>query len=96
MIEIDENQHCQYDDGEFDIRMQEIQADFGLPVKLIHFNPDGYYIGKKQMRSMFVRGKMEKTQCYDERIKILVEEINKALENEPVKPITLTKLFYTQ
>jgi hypothetical protein len=95
VIEIDENQHCQYDDGEFDIRMQEIQADFGLPVKFIHFNPDGYYIGKKQMRSMFVRGKMEKTPCYDERIKILVEEINKALKRKPAKPITLTKLFYT-
>lgn len=87
VIEIDENQHCQYDDEDLKIRMEEIQADFNLPTKFLHFNPDAYQIGKKRIQGMFVRGKEEKTGNYEARLKDLIEEIRKHCSCPPSEDI---------
>ena len=87
VIEIDENQHCQYDDEDLKIRMEEIQADFNLPTKFLHFNPDAYQMGKKRIQGMFVRSKEEKTKNYEARLKDLIEEIRKHCKSPPKEDI---------
>ena len=54
IIEIDENQHTDYDCSCENKRLMEISQDLGhRPIIFIRFNPDGYYIGKTKIQSCF-------------------------------------------
>ena len=53
IIEIDENQHNNYDTNCEAQRINDIYSDIGLPMVFIRFNPDDYKIGDKNITSCF-------------------------------------------
>ncbi len=73
LVEIDENQHRRYDERCECVRLNEIFNDLGgLPMHVIRYNPDGFYIdGKKQDISN------------EERLKRLTIELGKMINNPP-------------
>ena len=53
IIEVDENQHIDYDTLCEERRINDLYSDIGLPIVFIRFNPDEYKIGDKNITSCF-------------------------------------------
>ena len=103
IIEIDENQHSNYENICENKRSMELFIDFGnRPIIFLRFNPDHYFINKIKIESSFcmhmtlgipiIRNKIE----WDGRLDKLKISIYKWLEDIPVKEITNEFLFYNQ
>jgi hypothetical protein len=83
IIEIDENQHTDYDCSCENKRLMEISQDLGhRPIIFIRFNPDEYYIGETKIQSCW--GYDKKGLCkikpkyigeWNERLTILKQQI---------------------
>jgi hypothetical protein len=83
IIEIDENQHIDYDCSCENKRLMEISQDLGhRPIIFIRFNPDEYYIGETKIQSCW--GYDKKGICklkpkyideWNERLTILKQQI---------------------
>jgi uncharacterized protein YajQ (UPF0234 family) len=100
IIEIDENQHSYYSCE--NKRLMEIFKDLGnSPLTIIRFNPDGYKLDNKTIKSPFgitkVDGKLKIINYneYNIRLNKLIEIIKKNLNIIPDKEINIINLFYT-
>jgi len=105
IIEVDENQHIAYDNICENKRYMEIFQDLGnRPMVLIRFNPDEYYNSKDVLvKSCWSRSRdglaiinRNKRDEWKNRLKTLVDSIQKNIENEPNKEIEITYLYYDE
>jgi hypothetical protein len=105
IIEIDENQHSDYDCTCENKRLMEISHDLLYrPIVLIRFNPDSYInsenINITSCWSIDKRGicciKKSKLKEWNIRLNILKEHINYWIDNKTNKTIEVIQLFYNQ
>lgn len=103
VIEIDENQHEDYNCSCENKRLMEISRDIcHRPLIFIRFNPDEYETrDKKVVKSCWYRGKdgiirISKNELgnWNKRINILYENIDYWIENRTDKTIEVIQLFY--
>ncbi len=102
IVEIDENQHIDYDCSCENKRMMELSQDLGhRPIIFIRFNPDDYLIKNKNITSCWGQDKKgicvvkkSKTNEWNERLKELENQINYWLRNNTNKTIETIHLFY--
>jgi hypothetical protein len=83
IVEIDEDQHKQYDSKCEVARMLNIQQAEGMRCVFIRYNPDTYKIAGKTFK---VYEKM--------RHRVLEKQIRQHMENIPEEDITVYRLFY--
>lgn len=100
LVEVDENQHKDYETSCENKRLCELYKDFGFRnMLLIRFNPDDYINENgDKITSCFgydkngiCKLKKSKLKEYSERLKVLCNHIN---ENRPTKSISIINLFY--
>ena len=102
VIEIDENQHTDYDSNCENKRMMEISQDVGhRPVVFIRFNPDDYKNGSVKITSCWGVGanglsviKKCKIKEWKERTDALNNQIQFCIDNPTDKTIDVIHLFY--
>ena len=104
IIEVDENQHIDYDCSCENKRIMELSQDLGYrPIILIRFNPDNYIKNTEQITSCWSYNKKgiivikkNKLNEWNERLYILKERIEYWLnpKNTTNKTIEVIKLFY--
>ncbi len=84
VVEVDENQHENYNKNCEMARMNNIYVALGLPVIFLRYNPDLYYLNNK----------LKKTKD-DERLNLLFERI-RYYENYDlfIEPLMIEKLYY--
>ena len=97
IIELDENQH-KYTSCD-DKRMMELFNDLGnRPLIMIRINPDKYKIGEEKIEGCFQFDEKNVIKClkkeFDKRFNKLIETIEFYLNNEPIKEITIERLFF--
>ena len=106
IIEIDENQHTNYDGICENKRLMEISQDIGhRPIIFIRFNPDNYIKNNKKITSCWCTNKnginvikKSKKNEWEQRLNILHEQIKYWLNpiNTINKTIEVIQLFYDQ
>lgn len=84
IVEIDENQHSQYDQSCEIVRMYNIFQAEGIQCIFLRYNPDIFRDGKQ--KAIIVR---ETT-----RLNVLVAEIEKHMTEPPEEDISVYRLFY--
>jgi len=102
IVEVDEDRHLKYDCICENKRIMEISQDLGhRPIVLIRFNPDGYTENEIKKSSCWKTNKLgifeimkTKQLEWDERIKILKEQIQYWIDNTTEKTIEIIELFY--
>jgi hypothetical protein len=101
VIEIDENQHDNYDCSCENKRLMEISQDIGhRPLVFLRFNPDDYIDDKgRNMKSCWKVGKdgilrIEKETEWSFRLKLLKEQIQYWIDNKTDKTVEVIELFY--
>ena len=103
IIEIDEEQHKNYDIICEIARLNELYTDLGdRPLILIRFNPDAYIKNGKKILSSFkihetlgvpiIADKKE----WNMRMDVLTDIIEKHLNNIPTDPLTTEYVFYNE
>jgi hypothetical protein len=106
IVEVDENQHLDrrsgYSDTCMEARMNELYNDYGLPVYVVRFNPDGYTKGGNRFKPMFSFNedgaiKLNKSEC-DKRYKTLEQSIKRLFEfrDRMELPPELSDSLYTE
>jgi len=102
IVEIDENKHNNYDCACENKRLMELSQDLQhRPIVFIRFNPDGYV----NQEGILVKscwklnkGVMQivktKQKEWEERIKILKQQIQYWIDNPTVKTVEIIELFY--
>lgn len=103
VIEIDENQHNNYDCSCENKRLMEISQDIGhRPLVFIRFNPDGYVNNKNEnikscwksnQSGIFIINK-ESNKAWATRLKTLENQIQYWTNNATNKTIEIIHLFY--
>ena len=102
IIEIDENQHTDYDCSCENKRMMILSQDVGhRPIIFIRFNPDNYYNNNEHIRSCWkltknglcVINDSKKTE-WNQRLNRLHDEVNYWLINKTDKMVEVIQLFY--
>jgi len=102
IIEIDENQHTDYDCSCENKRMMILSQDVGhRPIIFIRFNPDNYYNNNEHIQSCWklsknglcVIKKSKKTE-WNQRLNRLHDEVNYWLINKTDKIVEVIHLFY--
>ena len=101
IVEIDENQHIDYDCSCENKRIMELSQDLGyIPIVFIRFNPDDYKIDGKVISSCWTYNKKglcvikkSKENEWLQRLKVLEEQINYWIKFEN-KTIEIIELFY--
>ena len=83
IVEIDEDQHSQYDKRCENARMLNIAQAEGLKCIFIRYNPDTFRVDNK-IRKVHTTN----------RLKVLTDMVDKVTEDEPEEHITVYKLFY--
>jgi hypothetical protein len=106
IIEIDENQHTNYDCSCENKRLMELSQDMNFrPIIFIRFNPDSYILknGKKVLNPWSVDKKsgiikVSKTQekNWKNRLKCLRDQIKYWIKNDTDKTIEIIQLFYDE
>lgn len=104
IIEIDENQHTDYDCTCENKRIMELSKDVGhKPIVFIRFNPDEYIDGGNNITSCWGNGKdgicrikKNKIKEWNDRMNTLKEQINYWIqpENTTNKTVEIIHLFY--
>jgi len=100
IIEIDENQHSNYDCSCENKRIMELSQDVGhKSIIFIRFNPDEYYIQKKKIKSCWGLDSkgfsiIIKDIEWKERLDILSSNINYWITNNTDKTVEVIQLFY--
>jgi hypothetical protein len=102
IIEIDENQHIDYDCSCENKRLMELSQDLQhRPIVFIRFNPDSYKKNGKNITSCWsinsngicIVSKSKKDE-WIERLNLLVEQTNYWINNKTNKTIEIIQLFY--
>ena len=106
IVEIDENQHSDYDCSCENKRLMELSQDVGFrPIVFIRFNPDNYKINDKKITSCWYLNKLgiyqinkKKTNEWNDRLKNLKETIEYWCNQEHKidKTIEIIQLYYNQ
>jgi hypothetical protein len=105
IVEIDENQHREYDCSCENKRLMELSQDVGhIPIVFIRFNPDDYLdAAGKTIRSCWGENgngilvvKKSKKDEWDARLKVLKEQIQYWSQNKTGKTVEIVELFYDQ
>jgi hypothetical protein len=103
VVEIDENQHIDYDCSCENRRLMEISQDFAhRPIIFIRFNPDDYInqTGEHVTSCWGVNGKVvccvkkNKIDEWNNRLQVLNDNIKYWIENDTDKTIEVVQLFY--
>jgi hypothetical protein len=103
IVEIDENQHVDYNSTCQIARLNNLSQDvYFRPIILIRFNPDDYIDEKgEKIKSPWIKGKdgiiriIKKTQTeWNKRLQKLDEEIKKSKSRETKELIEIVHLFY--
>ncbi len=102
MVEVDENQHMDYDCSCENKRLMELSRDVGhRPIVFVRFNPDDYKQSDKSITScwgMDKKGmcviKKSKTTEWDHRLACLKEQIHYWVSNMPEKTVECVQLFF--
>jgi hypothetical protein len=105
IIEVDENQHIEYDCTCENKRIMELSQDVGhRPIIFIRFNPDDYF-DKDNIKVTTCWGtdkrgicciKKTKIKEWKERLNILKENIEYWINNTSDKTVEIIQLFYNQ
>lgn len=85
IVEIDENQHSQYEKSCEETRMNNIMLGLGLPTVFLRFNPDSYTIGTKK-----------KLTPISKRLDYMCSRIRFHRERIPKDPLICEYMFYDQ
>jgi hypothetical protein len=102
IVEVDENQHMDYDCSCENKRIMEISQDVGhRPLVFIRFNPDEYLNKEEKVTSCWgINGqgictiKKTKQKEWTERLEALKVQIEYWLENKTEKTVEIIQLFY--
>jgi hypothetical protein len=104
IVEVDENQHIDYDCSCENKRIMELSLDLGhRPIIFIRFNPDDYEINGENISSCWGQDKKglcvvkkSKKNEWNQRLNVLEEHINYWInsENKTNKIIEIVQLFY--
>jgi len=102
IVEIDENQHKEYDCSCENKRLMEISKDVGhRSIIFIRFNPDVYYLNNEKITSCFSINKnglccIKKTKTIEwkNRLETLKTQIEYWYNNRTDKTIEVIQLFY--
>jgi hypothetical protein len=101
IVEVDENKHNSYDTTCENKRLMELSQDLGFrPIVFIRFNPDSYKtLDGTVVRSCWKVNKFGITQInkikeWEERIKVLNNQIRYWIETISEKTIEIVELFY--
>jgi len=103
MVEVDENQHNNYDCSCENKRLMEIAQDLGhRSMVVIRFNPDAYETLQgeivpscwKHNKKGIVHIPKEQQKNWDARIEVLLETIQYWIDNQSEKQIEIIELFY--
>jgi hypothetical protein len=100
VIEVDENQHTQYDTSCETKRLMEISQDLQhRPLIVIRFNPDKYITQNKSIQSSWRMGKdgivrIKNITEWESRMKILCDTVRFWLTQTADKTIHIIHLFY--
>ena len=102
IVEIDENQHIDYDCSCENKRIMELSQDLGhRPIIFIRFNPDDYEDNGKNITSCWGQNKngicvIKKTKNdeWTNRLTILENQINYWIQNTTNKTVEIIQLFY--
>ena len=102
IIEVDENQHTDYDCSCENKRMMELSHDIGhRPLVFIRFNPDEYTKNNKNIPSCWKIGKSglcsvvkSRKKQWNDRLNSLEEQINYWINNVTDKTIEIIQLYY--
>lgn len=106
IIEVDENQHTDYDCSCENKRIMELSQDIGhRPIVFIRFNPDDYDKNGKNVTSCWGLNqtgicvvKKSKKDEWLQRLNALAEQVNYWLQpkNETNKTVEIIQLFYDE
>jgi len=102
IIEVDENQHIDYDCSCENKRLMELSQDVGhLPIVFIRFNPDDYQVEDKIITSCWGTDKKgicvvknQKKEEWLERLNVLEKVIDYWTSNRTSKTVEVIQLFY--
>jgi hypothetical protein len=102
IVEVDENKHTSYDTTCENKRLMELSQDLGFrPIVFIRFNPDSYILNGKVVKSCWKVNKLgvmsvmkTKEKEWEERIKVLNNQIRYWIETISEKTIEIVELFY--
>jgi hypothetical protein len=102
MVEVDENQHTDYDCSCENKRIMEISRDVGhRPVVFLRFNPDDYIKDGKNCTSCwgidkkgFCVVKKSKQGEWGHRLQCLKDQINYWIQHTPEKMVEVVQLFF--
>ena len=103
MVEVDENQHNNYDCSCENKRLMEIWQDLGhRSMVVFRFNPDAYETLQgervpscwKHNKKGIVHIPKEQQKNWDARIEVLLETIQYWIDNQSEKQIEIVELFY--
>jgi len=103
IVEVDENQHVNYDCSCENKRLMELSQDVDhRPIVFIRFNPDKYFDkdGNKvdscweATKQGILRVAPKKQQEWEHRLECLVDQIQYWIENETNKTVEVVELFY--
>ena len=106
IIEVDENQHIDYDCSCENKRIMELSQDIGhRPIVFIRFNPDDYDKNGKNISSCWGTNqkgicvvKKSKKDEWQQRLNALAEQVNYWLQpaNQTNKTVEIIQLFYDE
>ena len=103
IVEVDENQHVNYDCSCENKRLMELSQDVDhRPIVFIRFNPDKYFDKDGNIvdscweatKQGVLRVAPKKQQEWEHRLECLVEQIQYWIENETNKTVEVVELFY--
>ena len=102
IVEIDENQHTDYDCSCENKRTMELSKDIGhRPLVFVRFNPDDYINNEKKITSCWGTNKSgicvvqkSKTKEWNERLTALKQQIEYWTNNNTDKTVEIVQLFY--
>uniref|UniRef100_A0A6C0IAT0 Uncharacterized protein n=1 Tax=viral metagenome TaxID=1070528 RepID=A0A6C0IAT0_9ZZZZ len=103
VVEIDENQHQDYDCSCENKRLMEISQDINhRPLVFIRFNPDEYMTKNNELykscwsnsKDGYIRIDKKKEKEWNERINILFEQITYWINNKTNKTVEIIQLYY--
>ena len=102
IVEVDENQHIDYDCSCENKRLMELSQDVGhRPLVFIRFNPDSYHTTDGHIPSCWSYNKTgvcvvkrENERVWNERLAVLDEQIRYWCENITDKTVEVVQLFY--
>jgi ribosomal protein S27E len=104
IVEIDENQHTDYDCSCENKRIMELSQDVGhRPIVFIRFNPDDFKTNAGNVSSCWETNKQgicsikkTKQKEWTERLESLYQTVNYWIENRTNKMIEVLQLFYDE